>query len=230
MRRRATSPQHARERLVRLIEIRQHRVKPEPGAVVHRRAFLLGMRVDQRRVDIDHDPLRAHTQTPTPAPERPRAQHATRQAAPARRRSCRSAETPSSLTRPARTAAPDRAPRAGQTDSRRRRRASPPDHGSPGRDHAVRGAHARPPARRELPGQPDPVSDLAKQRSARVGDQTLSVRRDIYREIAPIALHLQGEPPEQILRTSNTHRIAAQADSSAAPTTGAATASCKIRA
>src|SRR5450755_257603 len=40
----------------------------------------------------------------------------------------------------------------------------------------------------------------------------------MYREIAPIVPHLQGEPPDQILRTSNTHRIAAQADSSAAPT------------
>ena len=78
---------------------------------------------------------------------------------------------------------------------------------------------------RELAGETDPVSDLSEQRRARVRDQALSVRRDIYREIAPIALHLQGEPPEQILRTSNTHRITAQADSSAAPTTGAATAS-----
>ena len=77
---------------------------------------------------------------------------------------------------------------------------------------------------RKLAGEPDPVSNLAEQRRPGMRDQTLSVRRDIYREIAPIALHLQGEPPEQILRTSNTHRIAAQADSSAAPTTGAATA------
>ena len=82
---------------------------------------------------------------------------------------------------------------------------------------------------RELAGEADPVSDLAEQRSARVGDQALSVRRDIYREIAPIALHLQGEPPEWILRASNTRRIAAQADSPAAPTIGAATASCTIR-
>ena len=78
---------------------------------------------------------------------------------------------------------------------------------------------------RKLASEPDPVSDLAEQRRPGVRDQTLSVRRDIYRETAPSALHLQGEPPEQILRTSNTHRIAAQADSPAAPTTGAATAS-----
>ena len=45
---------------------------------------------------------------------------------------------------------------------------------------------------RKLAGEPDPVSDLAEQRGARVREQTLSVRREIYREIAPIALHLQG--------------------------------------
>ena len=84
--------------------------------------------------------------------------------------------------------------------------------------------HARQRAR-ELAGEADPVSDLAEQRSAGMRDQTLSVRRDIYREIAPIALHLQGEPPEWMLQASNTRRIAAQADSPAAPTTGAATAS-----
>jgi hypothetical protein len=42
----------------------------------------------------------------------------------------------------------------------------------------------------------------------------------IRRGWPPRPSRLQGEPPEQILRTSNTHRIAAQADSSAAPTTG----------
>ena len=51
---------------------------------------------------------------------------------------------------------------------------------------------------RKRPGQrtrqPNPVSDLTEQRGPGVRDQTLSVRRDIYREIAPIALHLQGEP------------------------------------
>jgi UDP:flavonoid glycosyltransferase YjiC (YdhE family) len=82
---------------------------------------------------------------------------------------------------------------------------------------------------RKLPGEADPISDFAEQRSTRMRDQALSVRRDIYREIAPIALHLQGEPPESMLQASNTRRIAAQADSSAAPTIGAATASCTIR-
>jgi hypothetical protein len=64
------------------------------------------------------------------------------------------------------------------------------------------------------------VNDLAQQRRPGMRDQTRSVRRDIYRDIAPSALHLQGEPPEQILGTSNTHRIAAQADSPAAPHRG----------
>ena len=77
--------------------------------------------------------------------------------------------------------------------------------------------HARQRARK-LAGEADAVSDLAEQRGTGVRDQAFSVRRDIYREIAPIALHLQGEPPEWMLRASNTSRIAAQADSSAAPT------------
>ena len=70
MSRRATSSQHPSERLVGLVQIRQHRMKTKPGAIVHRRAFLLGMRVDQRRVDIDHDPLRPHPQAPRPIPRR----------------------------------------------------------------------------------------------------------------------------------------------------------------
>ena len=53
---------------MRLVEIREHRVEPEPGAVVHRRALLLGMRVHERRVDIDHDPLRANTENPRALP------------------------------------------------------------------------------------------------------------------------------------------------------------------
>jgi hypothetical protein len=95
---------------------------------------------------------------------------------------------------------------------------------------------------REIADHPTRIMSLAALASARpcqqprpatqrcMTDQALSVRRDIYREIAPIALHLQGEPPEWMLQASNTRRIAAQADSSAAPSDGAATASCTIRA
>lgn len=83
--------------------------------------------------------------------------------------------------------------------------------------------HRRQPLR-ERPRQPQPVGHLSQQRSARVTDQTVCVRPDIYGETAPIALHLQGDPLEPELRPSTSRRIPSQADSSAAPTTGAAAA------
>ena len=225
MSRRATPSQHPGQRLVRLVQIRQHRVKTKPGAIVHRRAFLLGMRVDQRRVDIDHYPLRPHPQAPRPIARR-------RTRAAQRIKQCRLAPDP--IDQPER-----RRVRSDRTEQR----LLIPDRPKIRQAIAAVGEHHReipnhpawvmPPAtlpnadqrNRKIAGEPHPVSDLAEQRHPGMGDQTLSVRRDIYREIAPIALHLQGEPPEQILRTSNTHRITAQADSSAAPTIGAATAS-----
>src|SRR4051794_35893629 len=51
-------------------------------------------------------------------------------------------------------------------------------------------------------------------------DDPRSVRQHLYRDPAPLALHLQGEPPEPDLRASTTRRIPAQADSSAAPPSG----------
>lgn len=53
-------------------------------------------------------------------------------------------------------------------------------------------AHAPEPAR-ERPGEARLVGDLAEQRAAGVGDQSLSVRGDFYVYRATISLHLQGE-------------------------------------
>jgi len=39
-------------------------MKPEAALEVDRRALLLGVRTDQRRVDVDHDPLWSRTQRP----------------------------------------------------------------------------------------------------------------------------------------------------------------------
>jgi hypothetical protein len=83
---------------------------------------------------------------------------------------------------------------------------------------------------RQRAREPRPLSDLRQQRRPRVRHKTLSVRRDSYRYPAPIARHLQGDPPESVLRASTTRRIPAQADASAAPTIGAAAAWCTIRA
>jgi hypothetical protein len=77
---------------------------------------------------------------------------------------------------------------------------------------------------RERPCQPRPISDPGQQRATSVRDQTLSVQRDIYLDLEPIACHLHGDPPKLDSKVSTTPRIPAQADSSAAPTTGAATA------
>jgi len=66
---------------------------------------------------------------------------------------------------------------------------------------------------RERPRQAGLVGDLGEQRAAGVRHQPVSVRRDTYVERAPIACHLQGEPPESELRASATRRIPAQADS-----------------
>ena len=83
---------------------------------------------------------------------------------------------------------------------------------------------------RERLRQGDPVSDPGQQTAARVRHQADSVRRDIYVELAPIACHLQGDPPELELQALRTRRIPAPADSQAAPVPGAATGYCKIRA
>ncbi len=48
---------------------------------------------------------------------------------------------------------------------------------------------------RQRPRQPRLVGNLCQQRAARMRHQPLSIRRHFYREIAAIALHLQGGPP-----------------------------------
>ena len=127
-------------------------MKPEAALERAGRALLLGVRGDQRRVDVDHDPLGRRARRPSAfARARARAARNASSSPGSRGDRGRSPETPSRPTRPARTAAPDRAPRAGPTDSRRRRRASPPDRGSPGPDRAGRAARARPPARPTAP-------------------------------------------------------------------------------
>ena len=60
--------QQARQRFARLVEVGLQRVKPEAALVVPGGALLLGMRGDQRRVDIDHDPLGRPSPAPMPAP------------------------------------------------------------------------------------------------------------------------------------------------------------------
>ena len=221
--------QHPRQRLAALIQIGEQRVKPEGALEVHRRSFLLGVRADQRRVDVDHDPLRADTQPPRPLPC-PSARRADRIEQsrvvrdpidqPKRRRVRRDRPEQRLLI----THRPQVRQAVAAVGEHHRQIPDDPARIVP----AASLAHPRQRAR-ELPRQPDPVSDLGQQRRARVRHQTVAVRAHGYRETAPIALHPQGEPPEPILQASNTRRIPARADSPAAPTTGAATAPCTIR-
>src|SRR5437899_4203143 len=61
-------------------------------------------------------------------------------------------------------------------------------------------------------GQPRLVCNLGEQCAAGVRDQTLSVRRHVYREIVAIALHPQGDPPELGNEASTTPILQAQPD------------------
>ena len=147
MSRRATSPQHPGERLVRLVQIREDRMKPEPGAVVHRRAFLLGMRVDERRVDIDHDPLGANTEAPRALPRgRTRGAQRVKQRRLAgdrvdqpKRRRVRRDRPEQRLLIPHRAQVRQTVAAVGEHHR------EIPNH--PARDHDARDAHARPPTR-----------------------------------------------------------------------------------
>ena len=57
-------------------------------------------------------------------------------------------------------------------------------------------------AHRQRPGEPALIGDLRQQRAARMRHKPFSVRRDFYRDVAAIALHLQGDPPEPVLGPS----------------------------
>ena len=176
------------------------------------------MRVDQRRVDIDHDPLRTHPQIPRALPR-----DCTRRAQRVKQRRLAGDRVDQPERRRVRSDRPEQRLLIPHRAQVRQAVAAVSEHHREIPNHPA-GIVTPPPltharqCARELPGEADAVSDLAKQRGSGMRDQAFSVRRDIYREIAPIALHLQGEPPEWMLRASNTSRIVAQADSSAAPT------------
>jgi hypothetical protein len=221
-------PQLSSECFAGLVRIGEHRVKPVAALEIPRRALLLGMRRDQRRVQIDRQPLRRPRDLPHVCS----------------RRSVSGAQPlkPLRVTRD-----PSNEPRRGRrrrniTEQRRlitkcaevgqavaavgKHHREIPDHtaqimSSPAHLQARKLARKR-------PRQPGLLSDLPQQRGPRMRHQTRSVRHDIYREKVPIAYHLQGDPPKLDLQAPITRRIAARANSQAAPTNGAASASCTI--
>ena len=197
-------PEHRAERLAGLIGIGVQRVKPVAALVVPGRPLLLRMARDQRRVQIDRQPLRRAVQPPEPL-ARPRVRRAQR------------------LQQPGLGRDPVDHPERGRVRRHlTEQRLLLADRAEIGHALAAVGEHHRQiadhPARvmaatallqarqpqRQRPRQPELVGDLRQQRAARVRHQTRSVRRDIYGYRASITHHLQGEPPSSGFRTSTT--------------------------
>ena len=217
---RVARAQHAGQRLARLVQVGQQRVKPKSALERPRRAVLLRMRADQRGVDVDDDPLGRSAGGPRVL-ARPRASGAQRlkqrrvagdRIDDAKRRGVRGDLPEQRLLVAHRAQVGQAVAAVGQHDRQIA-------HHAAGIVPAAALAH-RGQAVRERPRQPQPVGRLGQQSRARVRHQALSVRRDFYGETAPIALHPQGDPPEPVCRPSTPRRIPAQADSSAAPRSG----------
>jgi hypothetical protein len=183
------------------------------------------VRGNQRGVDVDHDPVRPNACLPggLACPRTRRAQ---------RREQVRIGSDRVDHTKRRRVGG-DRPEQRALVANRAQIReavATVGEHHRQVAHHAARIVPAAPLAdRRERSrqriSQPEPIGRLGQQRRTGVRDQSVSVRRHIYGQPAPIALHPQGDPPEPGLRALTTRRIPAQADSPAAPTIGAAATS-----
>ena len=85
-------------------------------------------------------------------------------------------------------------------------------------------------ANRQRLREPALVSDLRQQRAARMRHEPFSVRRDFYRDVAAISLHLQGDPPELGPGPSTSRIVPAQPDVSAPRPRSGRSPCCTIRA
>jgi len=217
VRRRVARAQHPRQRLAARVQIGQQRMKPEAALEVHRRAFLLGVRADQRRVDIDHDSLWPRAQLPRP---RPRSRPCGAQ------RLKRGGVAGEPVDQPERgRVGGDRAEQRLLIAHRAQVREAVTTVGEHHReipDHAPRIVPA-PALRhagqrtRELAGEADTVGGLGKQSRARVRHQARSVRRHIYRERASCTHHPQGDLQDRDQGPSASPRIPVTPDVSGAP-------------
>jgi hypothetical protein len=205
-------------------------MKAEAALEVARRALLLGVAPDQRRVEIDRHPFGGDTQLPGVL------------AGLLSRR-------PQTLEQLGLGGDPLDRPVGGRVggDLAKERRL-PADRAQVAERLAAVGEHHRQVAHntagvvaraplahprkrtRQRPRQPSPVGHLAKQRAARMRHKPLSVCRDFYGERAAITLHPQGDPPEPGSRASTTRRIPAQPDVSAPRPRPGRSPPCKIRA
>jgi len=230
VRARVAGSQLTGQRLAGLIRVGEQRVKAIAALERARRPVLLGMAGDQRRVQVDRQLARGAKELPRPCsrpgvcgPQPLQAGRVTRDLIDESERRRGRGNTPEQrrlITH--RLQVREAVPAVGK-------------HHRQVCDHAAGVVSAAPlahPAQpdRQCPRQARLLSHTGQQRAARVRHQAVSVRRDFYGNPALIMRHPQGDPPESVLRSSTTRRIPAQADSSAAPTIGAAAASCTIRA
>jgi len=177
-----------------------------------RRALLLGVRRDERRVEVDHDLLRAATRLPRPLADG----------------GARRAQRLGQLGLGGDPLDHSEGRRAGGDRAEQRRlvaqRAQVGQAVAAVREHHRKVAHhpagvvsrtalAHPgETARKRAREPAAVGQLREQSAPRVRHQTVSVRADFYGETASIALHPQGDPPELGNWASATRRIPAQSD------------------
>jgi len=233
---RVARPEHAGQRLapgalVGTVEVGQQRMKAEAALIGAGRAVFVGVRGDQRRVDVDD--------------QRPGGPGAQRERPLARRCPGR----PERVEQAVLADPVDDPPRGGVGGDRSEQRAlvaqgaqvaqrvaAVGQHDRQIAHHPARVMPAAAPAQRGQPGrqrprEPQPIGALGQQRRPGVTDRVLvSVRPNFYGELAAIALHPQGDPPEPGSRASATRKLPAQPDRTSAPASAGAPASCKIRA
>ncbi len=196
VRTRVARPQTRGQRLAGLVAIGHQRMKAIAALVGPGRPFLVGVAADQRRVDVDRDALRRPRQGPDMLAS-PGVRVGERVEQPGRRRD------------------PVNDPERGRVRRHRPEQRVLVTHRSEiGKAVSAVGEHHRQVAdhapgivpglallqtrqtHRQRRGEPALVGDLRQQRAARMRHQPFSVRRDFYRDVAAIALHLQGDPPE----------------------------------
>ena len=188
-------PQQTAQRLARLIGVGLQRVKPVAALVVPGRLLLLGVRGDQRRVDVDRQPLRRAVQLPEPL-ARPRVRRAQRVQQP------RVGGDPVDHPKRGRVRRdrPEQRLLIAHRAEIRHALAAVGEHHRQITDHPARVMTAtalldRGQPQRQRLRQPQLVGHPRQQRAARVRHQPRSVRRDFYGYRASITHHLQGEPP-----------------------------------
>src|SRR5450759_2621453 len=194
-------PQLPRQRFAGLIAVGEQRVKPVAALEVPGRALLLRVRSDQRGVQVDRQTLRPASELPHTSPRcgvsgtQPlKALWVTRDPIDhSKRRRAGGDVTEQRLLVTNRTQISQTLPAIGEHHRKITNHTAQVVAGAPLLQTRQ--------LKRERPRQTRLISNPCQQRAARMRDQTLSVRRDNYLEIAAIMMHPQGDPPELGNRT-----------------------------